>query len=253
MVRFLHSGNVNFPKALSLSSMKTIFSLLFAAFLLVSTQVKAQTETPPECLNCEAVQQKIGFPLEAKRAGASGKVIAKITVGPNGKVESHQITESPSQLLSDAVSAHIPELKFTPAKKEGKPIKSIVMLPIVFDAGDGIKVFTSLDEALTTTEVVETLDLSGQKLNTLDPRISRLTSLTKIILDDNNFTEIPSVLAKLPSLAEIEMNGNQIKAVPGFLKKMKSLRALDISNNDIPKAAIDKARENLEHIELLTD
>ncbi|HEX2898306.1 MAG TPA: hypothetical protein VHS96_01165, partial [Bacteroidia bacterium] len=165
----------------------------------------------------------------------------------------HQITESPSQLLSDAVSAHIGELKFTPAKMEGKPIKSIVLVPIMFDAGDGIKVFTSLEEALTTTEVVENLDLSGQKLKTLDPRITRLKSLRKIILDDNNFTEIPSVLAKLPELAEIEISGNQVKAVPGFLKKMKSLRALDISNNDIPKAAIDKARENLEHVELLTD
>lgn len=233
--------------------MKTIFSLLFAALLIASTQVKAQTETPPECLNLEAVQQKIGFPLEAKRAGAHGKVIAKVTVGPNGKVENHQITESPSQLLSDAVSAHIGELKFTPAKMEGKPIKSIVLVPIMFDAGDGIKVFTSLEEALTTTEVVENLDLSGQKLKTLDPRITRLKSLRKIILDDNNFTEIPSVLAKLPELAEIEISGNQVKAVPGFLKKMKSLRALDISNNDIPKAAIDKARENLEHVELLTD
>lgn len=233
--------------------MKTWLFFLFAAFLLISVPTFGQTETAPECLNLEAIQQKIGFPLEAKRAGASGKVIAKVTVGTNGKVEKHEISESPSKLLSDAVSAHVGELKFNPAKKDGKAIRSIVLVPIVFDAGDGQKVFTSLEEALITTELVEQLDLSGQKLTSLDPRITRLTSLRTIILDDNNFTEIPGILGKLPVLAEIEMSGNQIKSVPGFLKKMKSLRSLDISNNQMSAEAITKAREMLEHVELLTD
>jgi TonB family protein len=233
--------------------MKTLFCLLIAFAVFFPSQTFAQAETPPECLNLEEVQQKIGYPLEAKRAGASGKVIAKVTVGENGKVEKHEITDSPSPLLSQAVSDHIESLKFHPAKKEGKPIRSIVLVPIVFEAGGGDKVFTSLEEALTTTEVVEILDLSGQNLKTLDSRIARLTSLRKINLDDNSFTEIPSVLAKLPALAEIEMSGNQIKSVPGFLKKMKSLRSLDISNNQMSAAAITKAREMLEHVELLTD
>jgi TonB family protein len=233
--------------------MKMTLRILVTALLLISSKLFAQTETPPECLNLEAVQQKIGFPLEAKRAGASGKVIAKVTVDPSGKVSKSEIMESPSQLLSDAVMAHIGDLKFTPAKMDGKPIKSIVQVPIVFDNAGSDKVFTSLEEALTTTELVENLDLSGQKLSTLDSRITRLKSLHKIILDDNNFTEIPSVLAKLPALAEIEISSNQLKSVPGFLKKMKSLRSLDISDNQIPAAAIEKAREQMEHIELLTD
>jgi TonB family protein len=233
--------------------MKTTLGILFAALLFFSGKAIAQTETPPECMNLEEVQQKIGFPLEAKRAGASGKVVAKVTVDPSGKVIKSEITQSPSMLLSEAVLAHIGDLKFKPAKLDGKPIKSIVQVPILFDNAGSDKVFPSLEEALTTTEVVEILDLSGQKLNTLDPRISRLKSLRVIKLDDNNFTEIPSVLAKLGSLEEIEISSNQIKAVPGFLKKMKTLRSLDISDNDIPKAAIDKAREQLEHVELLTD
>src|SRR5688572_21493453 len=121
--------------------MKKMFCFLFAMLLLVVARTFGQTETPPECLNLEEVQQRIGYPLEAKRAGAQGKVVAKVTVGENGKVEKHEISESPSQWLSDAVSAHIAELKFHPAKKEGKPIKSIVLVPIVFDAGGGDKVF----------------------------------------------------------------------------------------------------------------
>jgi TonB family protein len=233
--------------------MKKTICFLFAGLLLLSIRVWGQAETPPECLNLEEVQQKIGYPLEAKRAGASGKVVAKVTVGENGKVEKHEIAESPSQWLSDAVSAHIMELKFHPAKKEGKAIRSIVLVPIVFDAGSGEKVFTSLDEALTTTEVVEILDLSGQNLSALDTRVARLKSLRKINLDDNAFTEIPSVLGKLPALAEIELSGNQIKSVPGWMKKMKNLRALDISNNAMSAAAITKAREMLEDVELLTD
>jgi TonB family protein len=243
-----------FLKLLSLRPMKTTLRILVAVLLLVSTKVFAQTETPPECLNLEEVQQKIGFPLEAKRAGAKGKVVAKLTVEPNGKVSKSEIIESPSQLLSDAVLAQIGGLKFKPAKMDGKAIKSIVQVPINFDNGGGEpKVFTSLEEALTTTELVEELDLSGQKLNALDARIVRLKSLLVIHLDDNNFTEVPAVLAKLPALLEIDLSGNQIKSIPGFLKKMSSLQSLDLSNNQIPKAAIDKARESLDHIELLTD
>ncbi len=233
--------------------MKTTLSILFAALILFCGKAIAQTETPPECLNLEQVQQKIGFPLEAKRAGASGKVVANVTVGPNGKVAKSEITQSPSMILSEAVLKHIGELKFKPAKMDGKPIKSIVQVPIIFDNAGGDKVFKSLEEALTTTEVVEILDLSGQKLSSLDGRIARLTSLRVIKLDNNNFTEIPGVLGKLLSLEEIEISSNQLTSVPGFLKKMKALRSLDISDNDIPKAAIDKARETLEHLELLTD
>lgn len=233
--------------------MKTTLGFLFAALILICGRAYGQTETPPECMNLEEVQQKIGFPLEAKRAGASGKVVAKLTVEPSGKISKSEIIESPSKLLSEAVLAHIGDLKFKPAKMDGKPIKSIVQVPISFDNAGSDKVFTSLEEALTTTEVVEILDLSGQKLSTLDARIVRLKSLRVIKLDNNNFTAIPSVLGKMLSLSEIEISSNQITSVPGFLKKMKSLHALDISDNDIPKEAIDKAREQLEHIELLTD
>jgi internalin A len=233
--------------------MKMTLRFLFAAFALICSQVYAQTETGPECLNLEEVQQKIGFPLEAKRAGASGKVVAKLTVEPSGKVSKSEIIASPSKLLSEAVLAHIGDLKFKPAKLDGKPIKSIVQVPINFDNSGSDKVFTSLEEALTTTEVVEILDLSGQKLSSLDARIVRLKSLRVLKLDDNNFTEIPSVLGKMLSLEEIEISSNQLTAVPGFLKKMKALRSLDISDNDIPKEVIDKTREQLENLELLTD
>lgn len=233
--------------------MKTMTKILMATLLLVAGKVAAQTETAPECLNLEQVQQKIGYPEEAKRAGVAGKVVAQVTVDPSGKVEKAEVIESPGKALSDAVLAHIAELRFTPAKQNGKPIKSIVQVPIVFDAGGGAKVFTSLEEALTTTEVVEQLDLSGQKLNTLDPRVSRLKSLRVIDLGENQFTAIPSVLAKLPALEEINIGSNQLKAVPGWIKKVKSLRSLDISDNQIPAAEIERLRTALQDIELLTD
>jgi TonB family protein len=233
--------------------MKTIYRLLTAVLVLISGTAFAQSETPPECLNLEQIQQKIGFPKEAKQAGAHGKVIAKVTVNPSGKVVAHEITESPSQALSDAVSAHIEELKFTPAKKEGKPITSKVLVPINFDAGGSEKVFTSLEDALTTTEVVENLDLSGQKLTTLDPRIVRLKSLKVLNLDDNAFTSVPAVVGKFPQLRELELARNQLKSVPGFLKKMKNLKELDISGNQMSAETITKAREMLEHVNLVTD
>ena len=220
--------------------MKSILPILIAVMLVFSGNLIAQTGTPPECLNLEEIQQKIGFPLEAKTAGAYGKVIAKVTVGANGKVEKAEIMESPSPVLSEAVMKYINELKFKAAKKEGKAIKSIVHVPIVFEMASTPKVYTSLDEALTTLNIVESLDLSGQKLASLDKRVARLKSLRKIVLDDNQFTKMPAVLKKFPSLEEIEIADNKLTKVPCFVKHMKNLRALDITGNEINKKKLVK-------------
>lgn len=226
---------------------------MFVALFLFSGKLIAQSETPPECLNLEEIQQKIGYPKEAKSAGTFGKVIAKVTVSTSGKVEKSEIMESPSPILSEAVLAKIGGLKFNPAKMNGKPVKSIVQVPILFELPAEPKVFTSLEGALTTTSLVEALDLSGQNLSEIDKRISRLKSLRIIILDDNAFTAMPKVLKKLKALEEISISGNQLTNAPSFLKKLKNLRKLDISDNAMSKEAAAKAREQYDYLELMAD
>ena len=233
--------------------MKTIYSFLFVALLLVAGNLAAQSDTPPECLNLGEIQQKIGYPIEAKRAGAHGKVIAKVTVGKNGKVEQSEIMESPSPILSKAVLSHIGGLKFKAAKMDGKPSKSIVQVPIIFENTSAPKVYTSLEKALTTLNLVESLDLSGQKLDGLDKRISRLKSLRSIVLDDNNFDRIPSVLKKLPALEEIEIANNKVTKIPCYVKKMKNLKVLNVSGNPLTTKAVDKAHDSFEHLTLEID
>ncbi|MEM7038606.1 MAG: energy transducer TonB, partial [Bacteroidota bacterium] len=138
----------------------SVLLLFFGLFLLPTAQ--AQNEIPPECTNLSSVMNKIGYPVEAKAARIEGKVIAKVVVSTRGRVESHEIVDSPNAILSDAVSAQIKGLKFRAAKKDGIPIKSIVHIPFLFELPEGPVQYNSVKEALGVDGDVEALDLSEQ-------------------------------------------------------------------------------------------
>jgi TonB family protein len=232
--------------------MKYFFSALM--LLAFSPLLRAQADQAPEATNLAAVQNMIGYPADAKDARIEGKVLARVTIDESGNVISSEIVESPSSILSEAVSKKIDNLKFNPAKLNGKPSKSKVEVPFIFVLPKNLPVVTSLEEALANPESVVELDLSDQKLSSLDPRIASLKKLQKINLDDNNFSKFPSVLSKLPLLEEISITGNSISSVPGSLKKLDNLHFIDLRENPIPKATTVKIREMLENVdEVLLD
>lgn len=228
----------------------------FTALLLLafSPFLQAQSDQAPEATNLSAVQKMIGYPSSAKESGIEGKVMARVTIDETGNVIASEILESPSDLLSEAVSKKIDNLKFVPAKLDGKPSKSKVEVPFIFELPKYLPVVTSLSKALANPESVVELDLSGQKLTSLDPRIASLKKLQKINLDDNNFRKFPSVLSKLDLLEEISITGNKFTSIPGSLKKLDNLHFIDLRENPIPNATTVKIREMLENVdEVLLD
>lgn len=58
---------------------------------------------------------------------------------------------------------------------------------------------------------------SKQRLTTLPPAIGQLTSLTTLLLDNNQLSNLPSELGKVTSLTTLQLQTNQLPALPARL------------------------------------
>lgn len=86
----------------------------------------------PEPLNRRDVLIKIGYPDAAKDRGIQGTVLLKILINKEGKYVKHILVENVHPILSEPVEKYAPELRFTPAKKDGKAIAYWVEMPFKF-------------------------------------------------------------------------------------------------------------------------
>ena len=225
------------------------------ALLTVGFSASAQTETPPEALNLYATMEKIGYPEDAKGAGVEGRVLAQVTINEKGRVVDYEIKESPSPVLTAAVEEHVEGLKFKPAKKDGKAIKSIVQVPFRFElpAQTGGKTCTTVAEALEDPSAVEELDLAGRKNSELTPELSKCINLKVLTLDNMDLGKVPNWVRALKNLQELSIADNHLNTLPGWLAKMPALESLDIQENNFSKMELLEIREKYQDIDLLTD
>jgi protein TonB len=86
----------------------------------------------PTPLNLDEVKALIGYPSPAKDAEIEGKVVVKVCVNESGVMEKYILEEDPHPILSEAVTAQLDQLRFTPAKYQGKAIKCWISLPFDF-------------------------------------------------------------------------------------------------------------------------
>ncbi|EEN9514420.1 LPXTG cell wall anchor domain-containing protein, partial [Listeria monocytogenes] len=64
--------------------------------------------------------------------------------------------------------------------------------------------------------------------------ITKLTKLTRINVDNNNFQEFPMILLQMPSLSSIEINRNKIKEIPSEITTLSPhLGSLDVRYNEL--------------------
>ena len=90
-----------------------------------------EVEKPPVCVNLAQVRASMQYPEIAREAGVSGKVIAKVIVGPDGNVISIRIISGPEVFHSE-VKEKAMDLQFTPGLQNGKPVKVEVTVPFNF-------------------------------------------------------------------------------------------------------------------------
>ncbi len=98
------------------------------------TSIKVAYDTPP---NPEGgfseVQRNLMYPEIARKAGIEGRVYVNVLIDENGQVVKTKILKSLGDNGCDqAAVAAIKAVKWSPAKKDGKPVKTWVGIPVVF-------------------------------------------------------------------------------------------------------------------------
>lgn len=72
------------------------------------------------------------YPESAKAAGLQGNVVLKILIGADGKVQEVEVLKSASPELDEAAINAVKQFVFTPAEKNGKPVRVWFAVPFTF-------------------------------------------------------------------------------------------------------------------------
>jgi protein TonB len=82
----------------------------------------------PKFLFCEIPK----YPLMARKLGREGKVILKLAIDEKGTLMNIEVIEDGGYGFTEAALDAVKKSKFLPAEKNGKPIKSLAILPVRF-------------------------------------------------------------------------------------------------------------------------
>jgi len=113
----------------------TFYSLLFF-FLCLGVSGFAQEEKldkyPEPIGGIEAMIKNVVYPVSAKEAGVEGKVFVKAIIDEQGNVTETSILKSVNEDCDKAAMDAIKQTKFTPGIKDNKPVKTEVIIPVMF-------------------------------------------------------------------------------------------------------------------------
>ena len=104
---------------------------------VISTTSKKLYKRPefvnPEISLQDYLEQNLIYPEVAKAYGAEGEAIVKLIISSDGNIEGHKILKSAHPLLDRPVANMVNLLpKLNPAIIEGRPSRSILVVPIRF-------------------------------------------------------------------------------------------------------------------------
>jgi len=109
----------------------TLFSLLLF-FSLLGFNSFAQDKQPEPIGGIEAILKNVVYPQSAKEANIQGKVLIKAIIDEKGNVSETEVINSIQKDCDQAAVDAIKKTKFTPATKDGKPVKAEVVIPVMF-------------------------------------------------------------------------------------------------------------------------
>ena len=138
-----------------------------------------------------------------------------------------------SLLLISGISAFAqPEYKvkgriFTSIKKAMLEPDSVVRLKLKR------KGYKEIPSEIFYFKNLKELDLGGNKIKNIDPKIGQLSKLEILKLNRNQIELIPTSISKLDSLKYLDVGLNKINALPEEMKTMLSLEFLQIWGNEL--------------------
>jgi TonB family protein len=81
-------------------------------------------------------QKRPVYPFSSRKAGQEARVLVRYVVNAEGNVEDVDVRERSSRECTDAAVAAVRTWKYTPAKRQGKPVAVEMVLPIIFNLVD---------------------------------------------------------------------------------------------------------------------
>jgi len=109
------------------------------------------------------------YPEVAQRAGLEGEVFLKVTIDEKGKVDKVEAIKFSDPVFVDAASKAAEQWEFTPAMKEGKPIRAEVTIPFKFKLAEKVN-YNKRDEIMHLQEDVHRL-LRGESTKNVKTQI----------------------------------------------------------------------------------
>jgi protein TonB len=75
---------------------------------------------------------RIEYPVDARKAGAEGRVVLVLGIDAQGKVASVRVLDAPSPLLAAAALEGARQFRFAPALLEGAPVATEIRFTYTF-------------------------------------------------------------------------------------------------------------------------
>ena len=89
-------------------------------------------EMPTIIGGTDAIMKNVRYPEAAKNAKIEGKVFLQGVIDENGNVTEVSIFKSVNPDLDAEAMRAFSSVKFIPGKKDGKPVKVKIIIPIMF-------------------------------------------------------------------------------------------------------------------------
>jgi Leucine-rich repeat (LRR) protein len=111
------------------------------------------------------------------------------------------------------------------------------------------KNLTEIPEEVYKAKNLKILDLSGNKIKNVEPKIGTLSELIYLDLSNNQIESIAENIDKMKHLKYFKVNANKLSELPSGLSNLKNLLKIEASSNDLSK--IHNGIAKLSHLEKL--
>lgn len=114
---------------------------------------------------------------------------------------------------------------------------------------ENAKVYYSFEDAISDSDLVYILDISGKNLSKIPKQIKHLKKLQILNLSENSISVIPDEIGYLSNLQVLRLNNNNISIISENIGNLTNLEEIYLTNNSLSK--IPKQFENLKKLRII--